>query len=38
MHLTELVHGKEEAEKANAASKSLFVGGGDMSNVPTYVL
>ena len=38
MHLTELVHGKEEADKANAASKSLFVGGGDMSNVPTYVL
>ena len=38
MHLTELVHDKEEADKANAASKSLFVGGGDMSNVPTYVL
>ena len=38
MHLTELVHGKEEAKKANAAGKSLFTGGGDMSNVPTYIL
>ena len=38
MHLTELVHGKDEANKANAASKSLFMGGGDMSNVPSYTL
>jgi len=28
----------DTADKANAASKSLFVGGGDMSNVPTYIL
>ena len=32
--LTALVHGKEEAEKAQEAAKALFVGGGDMSNVP----
>lgn len=36
--LTALVHGKEEAEKAQEAAKALFVGGGDMSNVPTTVL
>ncbi len=36
--LTALVHGKEEAEKAQAAAKALFVGGGDMSNVPTTSL
>ncbi len=36
--LTALVHGKEEAEKAQAAAKALFVGGGDMSNVPTTQL
>ncbi|MEA4932672.1 MAG: tyrosine--tRNA ligase [Lawsonibacter sp.] len=36
--LTALVHGTEEAEKAQAAAKALFVGGGDMSNVPTTVL
>ena len=33
--LTKLVHGEEEATKAQAAAKALFVGGGDMSNVPT---
>ena len=26
--LTKLVHGEEEADKAKAASKALFVGGG----------
>ncbi len=33
--LTELVHGKEEAEKAKAASYALFSGVGDDSNMPT---
>ena len=36
--LTALVHGKEEAEKAQEAAKALFVGGGDMSNVPATTL
>ena len=36
--LTKLVHGKEEAHKAQDAAKALFVGGGDMSNVPTTTL
>ena len=36
--LTQLVHGTEEAQKAQAAAKALFVGGGDMSNVPTTTL
>ena len=33
--LTKLVHGAEEADKAMAAAKALFVGGGDDSNMPT---
>jgi len=33
--LTALVHGNEEADKARAASKALFAGGGDDSNMPT---
>ena len=33
--LTEMVHGKEEAEKAQAAAKALFAGGADIANVPT---
>ena len=33
--LTKLVHGEEEATKAQAAAKALFVGGGDDSNMPT---
>ena len=33
--LTEMVHGKEEAEKAQAAAKALFAGGADLANVPT---
>ena len=33
--LTEMVHGKEEAEKAQAAAKALFAGGADSANVPT---
>ena len=32
--LTELVHGKEEADKAQAAAKALFGGEGDESNMP----
>ena len=33
--LTKLVHGEEEAEKAQAAAKALFIGSGDDSNMPT---
>ena len=36
--LTQLVHGTEEAKKAQNAARALFVGGGDMSNVPTTTL
>ena len=36
--LTKLVHGEEEARKAQDAAKALFVGGGDMSNVPSTQL
>ena len=36
--LTKLVHGEEEAKKAQEAAKALFVGGGDMSNVPATTL
>ena len=36
--LTTLVHGDDEAAKAQTAAKSLFVGGGDTSNVPTTEL
>ncbi|WP_194608107.1 tyrosine--tRNA ligase [Clostridium vitabionis] len=35
--LTVLVHGEEEAEKAEAAAKALFAGGGE-AEVPTTVL
>ncbi|AEB75209.1 tyrosine--tRNA ligase [Clostridium botulinum] len=33
--VTKLVHGEEEARKAQAAAEALFSGGADMSNVPT---
>ncbi|AYF53559.1 tyrosine--tRNA ligase [Clostridium botulinum C] len=33
--VTKLVHGEEEAQKAQAAAEALFSGGADMSNVPT---
>ena len=33
--LTELVHGKEEADKAQAAARSLFSGAGDTANMPS---
>ena len=36
--LTKLVHGDEEAAKAQAAAKALFVGGGDDANMPTTEL
>ena len=36
--LTELVHGKEEADKAEATAKALFAGGGDDANMPTTTL
>ena len=38
MELTTLVHGAEEAEKARAAARALFSGGGDDSNMPTTEL
>ena len=36
--LTKLVHGEEEAEKAQAAAKALFAGGADDANMPTTEL
>ena len=33
--VTKLVHGEEEARKAQAATEALFVDGADLSNVPT---
>ncbi len=36
--LTKLVHGDEEAQKAENAAKALFVGGGDGANIPTTEL
>lgn len=33
--LTSMVHGKTEAEKAQAAAKALFAGGSDISNMPS---
>ena len=36
-HLTELVHGKEEADKAQASAHALF-SGGDSANMPTTEL
>ena len=33
--LTKLVHGQEEATKAQLAAKALFMGGGDDANMPT---
>lgn len=34
-HLTELVHGKEEADKAKASAYALFGGSGDSDDMPT---
>ena len=36
--ITSLVHGEEEAKKAQEASEALFAGGNDMTNVPTEVI
>lgn len=36
--LTKLVHGEEEAEKAQSAAKALFGGAGDNANMPTTEL
>ena len=33
--LTNLVHGKEEADKAQASARALFSGSGDSENMPT---
>lgn len=33
--VTKLVHGEEEARKAQSATEALFGGGADLSNVPT---
>ncbi len=36
--LTELVHGKDEAEKAKATAKAIFEGKGDAENMPTVAV
>ena len=36
--LTKLVHGEEEASKAQQTAKGLFSAGGDLSNMPTTTL
>ena len=36
--LTEMVHGKEEADKALEAAKALFTPGADSTNVPSFDL
>ena len=36
--LTKLVHGEEEAKKAEECAKALFAGGGNTDNMPTTVL
>ena len=36
--LTKLVHGEEEAEKAQSAARALFVSGGDSEHMPTAAL
>ena len=33
--LTKMVHGEEEAEKAQAGARALFAGGGDAAHMPT---
>lgn len=33
--LTKLVHGKEEADKADAAAKAIFAGGGNSDDMPS---
>ena len=36
--LTSLVHGEEEAKKAEASAKALFAGGGESGSIPTTEL
>ena len=36
--LTHLVHGEEEAKKAEEAAKALFAGGGSLENMPSATL
>lgn len=36
--LTSLVHGSDEADKAEAAAKAIFIGGGSDENMPTTTL
>ena len=36
--LTKLVHGEEEAKKADSAAKAIFAGGGDSADMPTTEL
>lgn len=36
--LTQLVHGTEEAQKAQDSARALFAGGGDAANMPTCKL
>jgi tyrosyl-tRNA synthetase len=36
--LTKMVHGEEEAQKADAAAKALFGGGGNDENMPCTTL
>ena len=36
--LTKLVHGEEEANKAQSAAKAIFAGGGSHENMPTTIL
>ena len=36
--LTSMVHGEEEAKKAEASAKALFAGGGSSEDMPTTVL
>ena len=36
--LTQLVHGKEEADKAQASARALFSGAGDVEHMPTTTL
>lgn len=36
--LTKLVHGKEEADKADAAAKAIFAGGGNIDDMPSTTI
>lgn len=36
--LTKMIHGEDEANKAQDAAKALFAGGSDNSNMPTTIL